>query len=1139
MTAQQQLHTALGRVRSRWLAATGLRAAARASAAVTMVLLAAAIVDRLVTLDPVALLMTAGIVLLGCLAGTIWALWPLRRRPSDRQVARFVEERCPELEDRVASAAEFAGGAAAAFRDLMLGDAARRVCDLDVDRIVGRTRIRRVAGEAGVAATMLALVLWFAAPSIDRAAQALSLYAFPQNLTVEVLPGNAKIISGQPLRVTARVKMAREGRLVTRPALLARIGKANRRVVMNPAPNGSYRIDVPSVTKPFTYRVAAGSAVSSEYAVTVVHVPGITRIDVAYVYPPLTGLAPRSEEDGGDIYAPVGTRVRVKVHADKPVGTGLMSMIDGSQVPLLRRAASLLEGEFKVSEDSSYRVALTDLDGLTNPGDTEYFIRTMDDRPPEVRILRPAGDRQTTPLEEVTVEARADDDYGIDRFELVYSVRGKAERIVPLKDGRGLPSVTTAHTLFLEDLAVEPGDFVTYYARARDVGRAKRSTEARSDIFFLEVKPFDEEFVAAQSQAMGSGGNRSFDDLAAAQKEIIIATWKLDRRAVSGKSEQDIKAVARAQGELKQRVQSAAVQLTARPPARRRFPPGPAPSTPSPTDDPMMRAAEAMGRAQTELEATRTGAALPHEMEALNQLLKAQADVRRRQVMRQQANGASMGGSNHATQDLSELFDRELQRQQQTNYETRSSIEQREDATESDALDKVRELAKRQDELSQRQRDLARQREAMSEEELKRQLERLTREQSELRRQAEELSRQLSSRGAADSRQAGRGQAKSGDSMRDVSEEMSRAASELRRANPGRASASGDRALEKLRDLERALGSRQPDQQRRALGELQLEAQQLADSQRRVAGEAERLKAGQQSADTARRLAGDKQRLAERADSLEQALKQLSRNAAGSERGRLNAAATEMSRQQIGKRMRESAESLRKAGETESSPSSAQVTAKEQSLARALERVADKIGAAGAPGDPESRKLSDQLSRARELRDRIADLERRLDALKTSPDPSTDQQASNGGKPSEQASGQKPQGRGGQSNGGDNADSASLQAEHARQLRQAQELLRQFRGDNPSGDLGMWTPERHEFSRSAPGTEAFKQDFSKWESLRKDVTLALERVEVSLSQKLAEREARDRLVAGADQRLPEPYQKLVASYYQALARKKK
>ena len=62
--------------------------------------------------------------------------------------------------------------------------------------------------------------------------------------------------------------------------------------------------------------------------------------------------------------------------------------------------------------------------------------------------------------------------------------------------------------MFLEDLNVKPGDVVTYYARATDVGRGRRSTESRSDIFFLEVKPYEEEFVAAEGQSGGAASRR-------------------------------------------------------------------------------------------------------------------------------------------------------------------------------------------------------------------------------------------------------------------------------------------------------------------------------------------------------------------------------------------------------------------------------------------------------------------------------------------------------------------------------------------------------------------------------------------------------------------------------------------------------
>jgi len=74
---------------------------------------------------------------------------------------------------------------------------------------------------------------------------------------------------------------------------------------------------------------------------------------------------------------------------------------------------------------------------------------------------------------------------------------------------------------------------------------------------------------------------------------------------------------------------------------------------------------------------------------------------------------------------------------------------------------------------------------------------------------------------------------------------------------------------------------------------------------------------------------------------------------------------------------------------------------------------------------------------------------------------------------------------------------------------------------------------------SAPGTEAFKQDFARWDEMRRQATQALENVESTLSKKLQAKQAKDRLAAGADDKPPAGYQKQVDSYFKAIASKKK
>jgi hypothetical protein len=74
---------------------------------------------------------------------------------------------------------------------------------------------------------------------------------------------------------------------------------------------------------------------------------------------------------------------------------------------------------------------------------------------------------------------------------------------------------------------------------------------------------------------------------------------------------------------------------------------------------------------------------------------------------------------------------------------------------------------------------------------------------------------------------------------------------------------------------------------------------------------------------------------------------------------------------------------------------------------------------------------------------------------------------------------------------------------------------------------------------TAPGTEAFKQDFAKWDEMRKQATQALDNVESTLSKKIQAQQARDRLAAGADDKAPPGYRKQVDNYFKAIAGKKK
>ena len=77
-----------------------------------------------------------------------------------------------------------------------------------------------------------------------------------------------------------------------------------------------------------------------------------------------------------------------------------------------------------MTRDGVYRIFATDLAGLKSQEPLDYFIRAIEDAPPELSLRRPGRDQEVMPLEEVVLEVDASDDYGLSEFTLNYSVVG-------------------------------------------------------------------------------------------------------------------------------------------------------------------------------------------------------------------------------------------------------------------------------------------------------------------------------------------------------------------------------------------------------------------------------------------------------------------------------------------------------------------------------------------------------------------------------------------------------------------------------------------------------------------------------------------------------------------------------------------
>src|SRR5690606_7434094 len=214
------------------------------------------------------------------------------------------------------------------------------------------------------------------------------------------------------------------------------------------------------------YYVEADGVRSAVYRIDVADLPYVQRLDLEYRFPAYTGLSPQVVEDGGDVAVLRGTEVLVRALPTVPVDAGRIILDRGDTIALAAAPDGRLEGAFTVTAPGFYRIELQSPDGAMHAASPEYTIDVLEDQPPIVALRKPGRDMRASSVDEVFVEASAEDDHGIGTLELVFSVNGGEEQAVQLfRTGERRPSVSAGHTFYLEELELQPGDLVSYYAR--------------------------------------------------------------------------------------------------------------------------------------------------------------------------------------------------------------------------------------------------------------------------------------------------------------------------------------------------------------------------------------------------------------------------------------------------------------------------------------------------------------------------------------------------------------------------------------------------------------------------------------------------------------------------------------------------
>ena len=676
--------------------------------------------------------------------------------------------------------------------------------------------------------------------------------------SVAVEPGDTEIERGTSLLVLARVtgEVPADAKLVLQPATGDASDLAMSRSLDDPVFGGR----IATVTEALDYHIELGGQTTKTFHVTVFEYPRLERADARLVYPTYTSLEERLVQDVRTVSVVEGTQVTLLLKLNKPVKSATLA--DRSPVaPRQEIRLAERDGYYQVTltAEKSQRLKLELIDeaGRKNVEQSEISINVVPNKPPTLKLVQPAKDLEVSPLEELDLKATAWDDFGLKRMGLSFAIAGQPLVDVILGENAAAKQKhEIANAIKFEELKAEPDQLLSYHFWAEDFGPDGNVRRTSSDMFFAEVRHFEEIFRQGQQppggqqqqqqQQQNSPAGQQAQQLAQNQKDIINATWKLIRREIGSKPTEpfaeDVAQLVTAQNALLEKSKALAEKVT---------------------DEQSQAHVDAVIAAMLEAvkqlmaahdtakpaEVTRSVSegshqktlqlALAAEQSAYQALLKLRArehEVVRQQQQQQQSSQQSQSQQARSQQQRQQMQQLDL-KNEENRYETQRQAQQQqqesaEDRENRQVLNRLKELAQRQHDLNERLKDLQT---ALQEaqtadrrEEIKQQLKRLQDEQKQVLRDTDELQSRMETaenqERMSDERQR----------LEQTRDQVRRASEALEKEQVTQAAASGTRAEKDFEELRNEFRRRASNRFNEEMREMRQSARELDQEQKKL-----------------------------------------------------------------------------------------------------------------------------------------------------------------------------------------------------------------------------------------------------------------------------------------------------------------
>ncbi len=589
------------------------------------------------------------------------------------------------------------------------------------------------------------------------------------------------------------------------------------------------------------YRINYLTGTSSTFKIKVFEYPALTQSDAKIESPDYSKLATKEIADTRRVSVVDGASLTWKCQLNKPVSIAELIDQAGNTTPLVPSKEDPLryQANFVMTESLRWKIRLVDMDQRASKFEEELSAKVIPNQPPETKLVK-AQDQNVSPLQELQMQATAKDDFGIERSGLTY-ILGDAEPtdvIIPVDDAKP-GKAELSYLIDLESLQAKPDQLLSYYFWAEDLDREGEIRRVDGDMFFAEVRPFEEIFREGESmsreqqqqqqeqQQQQSEGAKKAEELAELQKQIISGTWNVIRRekpnSISRAFVEDTKVLMESQAEALEMTEKVAEKITDA--QSEKF-----------LDQvrvAMIAAKELLGNSSIDSDLMALRGALRKEREAYEGLLRLRA--REHQIVKSQQQQQQKSSKSSSQQNRQQQID-QLKLEDQDN---RYQAEQKADAAEPTAERETRQVMNRLAELAKRQSDLNEQiknletavQEAKTEEtkkELEEQLKRLRENQEELLRDSDEVLERMNQPENRQAMQEAREQ------MEQARSDMQKSAQSLNKGDTAPALSSGTRAQRQMDETKEQLRQTSSSQLEQTMRDLVQDAKRLEEQQKKL-----------------------------------------------------------------------------------------------------------------------------------------------------------------------------------------------------------------------------------------------------------------------------------------------------------------